>query len=74
MRSSVLRSTRAVEVSIAIMRIFVQLPRLMDSNRDPARKIEALEKNYDEQHGVRGRRRVDCIGRMVMRPSHRVIG
>jgi len=21
------------------------------------------------QHGVRGRRRVDCIGRMVMRPS-----
>src|SRR2546430_2092015 len=29
----------------------------MDSNRDLARKIEALEKKYDEQHGVRGRRR-----------------
>jgi len=25
------------------------------------------------EHGVRGRRRVDCIGRMVMRPSNRGI-
>src|SRR6266480_2403828 len=57
MLSSVLRSTRAVEVNIAIMRTFVQLRPLMDSDRDLARKIEALEKKYDEQHGVRGRRR-----------------
>src|SRR5947207_3282494 len=49
MLSSVLRSARAVEVNIAIMRTFVQLRRLMDSNRDLARKIEALEKKYDEQ-------------------------
>jgi hypothetical protein len=49
MLSSVLRSTRAVEVNIAIMRNFVQLRRLMDSNRDLARKIESLEKKYDEQ-------------------------
>ena len=49
MLSSVLRSPRAVEVNIAIMRTFVQLRRLMDSNRDLARKIEALEKHYDEQ-------------------------
>lgn len=34
MLSSVLRSQRAVEVNIAIMRTFVQLRRLMDSNRD----------------------------------------
>jgi hypothetical protein len=52
MLSSVLRSTRAVEVNIAIMRTFVQLRRLMDSNRDLARKIEALEKKYDEQFAV----------------------
>ena len=44
-----LRSTRAVEVNIAIMRTFVQLRRLMDTNRDLARKVEALEKKYDEQ-------------------------
>jgi hypothetical protein len=69
MLSSVLRSTRAVEVNIAIMRTFVQLRRLMDTNRDLPRKIEALEKKYDEQHSVRGRRWVDCIGRLVRRPS-----
>jgi hypothetical protein len=52
MLSSVLRSPRAVEVNIAIMRTFVQLRRLMDSNRNLARKIEALEKKYDEQFSV----------------------
>jgi ORF6N domain len=49
MLSSVLRSPRAVEVNIAIMRTFVQLRRLMDSNRGLARKIEAMERKYDQQ-------------------------
>src|SRR5689334_22593332 len=52
MLSSVLRSSRAVEVNIAIMRTFVQLRRLMDSNRQLARKIEAMEKKCDEQFAV----------------------
>jgi hypothetical protein len=52
MLSSVLRSPRAVEVNIAIMRTFVELRRLMDSNRELARKIEAMEKTYDEQFAV----------------------
>ena len=52
MLSSVLRSSRAVEVNIAIMRTFVQLRRLMDTNRNLARKIEALEKKYDEHFAV----------------------
>ena len=52
MLSSVLRSSRSVEVNIAIMRTFVQLRRLMDSNSDLARKIEGLEKKYDEQFAV----------------------
>lgn len=34
------------------MRIFVQLRRLMDTDRDLARKIETLEKKYDEQFSV----------------------
>ena len=68
-----LRSARAVEVNIAIMRTFVQLRRLMDSNRDLARKIEALEEKYDEQYNVRGRRWIDCIGRLVRQPSGREI-
>jgi hypothetical protein len=52
MLSSVLRSPRAVEVNIAIMRTFVQLRRLMETNRDLARKIDALENKYDEQFAV----------------------
>ena len=47
MLSSVLRSQRAVEVNI--MRTFVQLRRLMDSNRDLRMRIEAMETRYDEQ-------------------------
>ena len=52
MLSTVLRSSYAVEVNIAIMRTFVQLRRLMDSNRHLARQIEAMEKKYDEQFAV----------------------
>lgn len=52
MLSSVLRSPRAIEVNIAIMRTFVQLRRLMDSNRELASKIEAMERKYDEQFSV----------------------
>jgi TATA-box binding protein (TBP) (component of TFIID and TFIIIB) len=52
MLSSVLNSERAVQVNIAIMRTFVQLRRLMDTNADLARKIEGLEKKYDEKFAV----------------------
>jgi len=52
MLSSVLRSDRAADVNIAIMRTFVQLRRLMDSNRELARKITEMEKRYDEQFGT----------------------
>lgn len=49
MLSSVLRSPEAVQVNIAIMRTFVELRNLMDSNLELARKIDALEDKYDEQ-------------------------
>ena len=49
MLSSVLRSKRAVEVNIAIMRTFVQLRRILASNKLLHDKIERLEKKYDEQ-------------------------
>lgn len=47
MLSSVLRSDRAVQVNIAIMRIFVQLRQMLESHADLARKLEALEKKCD---------------------------
>ena len=67
MLSSVLRSERAVEVNIAIMRTFVQLRRLMDSNRDLARRIEALEKRYDEQFSTV----FDAIKRLIAEDDSR---
>ena len=52
MLSSVLRSSRAVQVNIAIMRAFVRLRELLLSNADLARKLEAIEKKYDSQFKV----------------------
>jgi hypothetical protein len=49
MLSSVLRSKRAVQVNIEIMRAFVRLRALLASNADLARKVTALERKYDAQ-------------------------
>jgi len=49
MLSSVLRSDRAVQVNIAIMRAFVRLRELLATNADLARKLESIEKKYDGQ-------------------------
>ena len=60
MLSSVLRSERAIQVNIEIMRAFVNLKQLISSNEKLANKLVALEKKYDEQFkGDRdGQRRV----------------
>ena|SRR5579862_3326041 len=52
MLSSVLRSQRAVQVNIEIMRAFVRLRRILASNDQLARKLGALEKKYDVQFKV----------------------
>ena len=49
MLSSVLRSPRAVQVNITIMRAFVRLRELLLTNADLARKLAALEAKYDSQ-------------------------
>jgi ORF6N domain len=49
MLSSVLRSQRAVQVNIEIMRSFVRLREMLASNRDLARRLNELEKRYDAQ-------------------------
>jgi len=52
MLSSVLRSKRAVQVNIQIMRTFVQLRQMLAVHKDLERKLTALEKKYDEQFKV----------------------
>jgi len=52
MLSSVLRSKRAIEVNIAIMRAFVRLREMIATHKELARKLEDLErqlKDHDEQ-------------------------
>ncbi len=55
MLSSVLRSKRAIQVNIAIMRAFVRLRKLLSTHKRLALKIAELEKkvgNHDEEIGV----------------------
>ena len=52
MLSSVLRSKRAIEVNIAIMRTFVRLREMINSNKVLARRLSDLEKKYDGQFSV----------------------
>jgi hypothetical protein len=53
MLSSVLRSERAVQVNIAIMRAFVQLRSMLATHEDLRRKITEMERRYDaEFHAV----------------------
>ncbi len=53
MLSSVLRSDRAVQVNIAIMRAFLQLRAMLATHEDLRRKISEMEKRYDARfHAV----------------------
>jgi len=52
MLSSVLKSKRAIEVNIAIMRAFVKLREMMTTHSDLKRKIESMEKKYDKQFQI----------------------
>jgi hypothetical protein len=52
MLSSVLKSERAIEVNIAIMRAFVKLREMLAAHKDLKRELAALEKKYDDQFKI----------------------
>lgn len=52
MLSSVLRSDRAIQVNIHIMRTFTHLRQLFSTHKDLREKIEKLEKKYDGQFKI----------------------
>jgi hypothetical protein len=52
MLSSVLRSNQAIEVNIQIMRAFIQLRRMMVSNKSLNKKISRLENKYNENFKI----------------------
>lgn len=49
MLSSVLRSNRAIQVNIAIMRAFVHMRGMLAAHEDTARRIDELESRFDGQ-------------------------
>lgn len=52
MLSSVLRSPRAVQVNIAIMRAFVKLREILATHQELARRFDEMESKYDKQFRV----------------------
>lgn len=52
MLSSVLRSERAVEINIEVIRAFVKLRQLVASNAELAIRLSHLEQRYDSQFKV----------------------
>lgn len=64
MLSGILKSPRAVQVNIAIMRAFVRLREIIATHKDLARKLDELEEKYDYQFKVV----FDAI-RKLMEPS-----
>jgi hypothetical protein len=52
MLSSVLKSPRAVQVNIQIMRTFVRLRQILASNEKLIERLDALEENYDAKFKI----------------------
>ncbi len=52
MLSSVLRSDRAIQVNIQIMRAFTQLRKMLSTHEGLKKKIESMEKKYDENFKI----------------------
>ena len=64
MLSSILRSERAIQVNITIMRVFGQVEEMLATHKDLARKLIELEREYDSKFKVV----FDAI-RKLMNPS-----
>src|SRR5437867_12726394 len=52
MLSVILRSRRATQVNISIMRAFVKMRELIDENKELKKKLDELESKYDKQFKI----------------------
>jgi phage regulator Rha-like protein len=66
MLSSVLRSERAVEINIQVIRAFVKLRQLVASNAELTGRLKRLEQNYDAQFKVV----FDAIRQLMSETTH----
>lgn len=65
MLSSVLKSQRAIQVNIEIMRAFVRMRQMMASHEELARRLDELERKYD----VRFRVVFDALRKLMQPPE-----
>lgn len=68
MLSGVLRSRRAVQVNIAIMRAFVKLRRILSTHKELAHKLKELERKI-EHHDSEIREIFDVIRQLMAPPE-----
>jgi hypothetical protein len=75
MLSSVLKSERAIQVNIAVMRAFVKIREFLSTHKDLARKLEDLERKY-ESHDSQIKAVFEAIRELMKppEPSRRRIG
>jgi phage regulator Rha-like protein len=69
MLSAVLRSDRAIEMSIAIVRTFIRMRELMAANKDIAARVEKLERRHDRTASV-----IEVLVEDIDRLAHEVKG
>ena len=65
MLSSVLRSKRAIQVNIAIMRAFVTFRDMLATHKELADKLAELEQEYDEKFRIV----FDAIRQLMAQPT-----
>jgi hypothetical protein len=72
MLANVIKSKRAIDASIQIVRAFIRLRQMVVSHAELARKLEALERKYDAQFRVV----FDAIRELMspQKPKQRQIG
>ena len=72
MLSSVLKSERAVQVNIAIMRAFVRLRKIMATHKDLAQKVDQLENKFErrfEKDEIQIQIVFDAIKKLMLPPE-----
>jgi len=72
MLSAVLRSARAIQVSIEIVRIFVKLREVLAKNRSLARRIDEIEKKFDGQFQIVFQAIRELVGSVGVPPKRRI--
>ncbi len=65
MAANVVKSDKAIQMSIAVVKAFVKLRRMALSAEGLARKVAAIEEKYDKQFSVV----FDAISELIMAPD-----